>query len=93
MRNLADRGERTYWQRLEYGFHPLMSAFAALDSNAPDDPALIAATAMDWHGTIRDLALEQFEFAAKDMDADGDALKRQVHARTTLNRTLRKVLS
>lgn len=90
---IAARCERAYWQRLESSFHPLMSAFAELDPNAPDDPTLIAATARNWREAIRNLALEQFESAAKDMDADGDALKRQVHARTRLNSMLRKVLS
>ncbi len=93
LRCIGDRCERAYWQHLEYGFHPLMSAFAALDPDAPDDPALIAATAKDWREAVRTLALEQFELAAKDMDADADALERQVHARTRLNNTIRKVLS
>ena len=90
---IADRCERAYWQRLEHGFHPLITTFAALDPNAPDDPALIATTARDWHEAIRNLALEQFELAAEDMDADGDALERQVRARTRLYNKLREVLS
>ncbi|MBI2865506.1 MAG: type I-E CRISPR-associated protein Cse1/CasA [Chloroflexi bacterium] len=90
---VSDRCERAYWQRLEYGFHPLMNVFAALDPNAPDNPDLIAGTARDWRGAIGSLAREQFEFAAKDMDADGDALERQVRARSRLNNTLRMVLS
>ena len=90
---IADRCERTYWQRLEPGFHPLMEAFAALDPNAPDDPDLIATTAKDWRQAIGSLARDQFEFAAKDMDTDSDALQRQVSARTRLNNTLKKVLS
>jgi CRISPR system Cascade subunit CasA len=89
---IADRCERAYWQRLENGFHPLMTAFASLDPEAPDDPALIATTAKAWRGAIRSLALVQFESAAEDMDADGDALERQVRARTRLNNMLRKVL-
>ena len=89
---VGDRCERAYWQRLEYGFRPLMSAFAALDADAPDDPALMAATARDWREAIRALAFEQFELAAKDMDADADALERLVRARTRLDNTLRKVL-
>lgn len=90
---IADRSERAYWQQLENSFHPLMSAFAALNPDAPDDPDIIATTASDWCKSIRSFALEQFEFAAEDMDTNGDALERQVHARTRLNNTLRKVLS
>lgn len=93
MRSLADRCERMYWQRLESGFHPLMTAFAALDPDAPDDPALIATTARDWREAIRNVALEQFEMAAEDMDADSDALERQVRARTRLDSKLREELS
>ena len=90
---ISARCERAYWQRLEARFQPLLSSFATLDSNAPDEPALIEATARDWRETICRLALKQFDFAAKDMDADGDALERQVRARSRLNNTLRKVLS
>ncbi len=93
LRDLADRCERAYWQQLEREFHPLMSAFAALDPNAPDDPALVEATAKPWRESIRRVAREQFELAAKDMDADSDALKRQVEARALLNSKLRKELS
>lgn len=90
---IADRCERMYWQRLESGFHWLMDAFAALNPDAPDDPILIEKTSSDWRKAVRDLALEQFEVAAKDMDADGDALERQVCARTRIKNTLRKELS
>jgi len=91
---IADRCERTYWQQLERKLTPLMSAFAELDSNqAPDDPALIVATASEWRQTIERLALEQFERAAKDMDADSDALERLVCARMRLTKRLRKVIS
>ena len=90
---IADRSERAYWQRLESGFHPLLSDFAGLDPNASDDPALVAGVARKWRETILSLALEQFEFAAEDMDTDGDAVERQVRARTRLHHTLRKVLS
>lgn len=90
---VGDRCEYAYWQYLESSFHPLMRAFAALDPDAPDDPILIATTAGDWRNAIRNLTLDQFEFAAKDMDTDGDALKRQVQARNRLNNRLRKVLS
>ena len=93
IRSIADRCERTYWQRLESHFLPLMNAFASLDPNAPDDPERIASTAKDWRGAVRTLAVEEFESAAKDMDADSDALERQVNARSRLNSTLRKVLS
>ncbi len=89
---IADRCERAYWQRLEFSFHPLMNAFAALDPDAPDNPDLIAMTATEWRETIRSLALEQFEFAVKDMDADSDGLERQVHARALLKHKIKEVL-
>lgn len=90
---ICDRSERTYWQHLEAQFHPLMDAFATMDPDAPDNPNLIAEAAKEWRDSIRRLASDQFELAAKDMDADGDALQRQVNARTKLNNKLRKVLS
>ena len=93
LQTVADRCERAYWQRLESRFQPVMNAFASLSPDAPDDPALIAATAKDWREAVRTIALQQFEQAAEDMDADSDALQRQVHARTRLANTLRKVLS
>jgi len=94
LRSIADRCERAYWQRLERGFAPLMSAFAELDPDeAPNDPGLIAEAASEWRRTIERLALEQFECAAKDMDADGGALERLVCARTRLTAKLRKVIS
>ncbi|MHB9025931.1 MAG: type I-E CRISPR-associated protein Cse1/CasA [Armatimonadota bacterium] len=93
IRNLADRCERAYWQRLESSFNPLMTAVAALDSNAPDDPDIIAATARNWRDDICRLAKEQFEIAAKDMDVDSDALERQVRARGRLYHKLKEALS
>jgi CRISPR system Cascade subunit CasA len=90
---IVDRCERSYWQSLELVFHPLMSSFAKLDPDAPDNPNLIATTARDWRDTIRNLAREHFELTAQDMDSDSDALERQVRARARLNNTLRKVLS
>lgn len=91
LKTIADRCERAYWQRLESEFHPLMSAFAALDENAPNDPGLIADTARHWREAIGRLAFEQFELAAKDMDTDSDALKRQVDARAQLEGRLRRL--
>jgi CRISPR type I-E-associated protein CasA/Cse1 len=93
MRGLADRCERAYWQRLEPEFRPLMAAFAALEPDAPDDLELVQATAAGWRKAIRSNALEQFESAARDMDADGDALERQVKARNRLTFRLKEVLS
>ncbi len=90
---IKGRCERAYWKSLEPRFYPLMTAFAALDSNAPDQPDLIAATAQNWRDAIRTLALEQFERAAQDMDANSDALERQVLARNRLHQMIRKVLS
>lgn len=92
IKNLADRCERAFWQRLESSFHPLMSTFAELDPNAPDDPDLIAATARNWREAILNLALEQFESAAEDMDADSDALERRVRAQNRLINALREAL-
>jgi CRISPR system Cascade subunit CasA len=93
LKSVSSRCERAYWAGLEREFVPLLAAFAALDPDAPDEPALIDATASHWQQAIMALALEQFEEAAKDMDADGDALERLVTARARLRSTLRKVLS
>jgi CRISPR system Cascade subunit CasA len=90
---LSNRCEHAFWQHLEVSFHPLMNSFAMLNSDAPDDPEIIEATANNWRDDIRNIAIEQFEIAAHDMDTDGDAIERQVHARIRLNNTLRKVLS
>lgn len=92
VRGVADRAERAYWQHLEREFAPLMSRFAALPEDAPDQPDLIKDARKPWRDAIEKLAKQHFEFAAKDMDADSDALERQVKARTKLNNTLRKVL-
>jgi len=94
IRNLADRSERAYWQHLESRFYPLMNAFAQLDPDvAPNDRVLIATTARDWREAILRFSLEQFESSAKDMDADADALERQVRARSWLDIKLKGVLS
>lgn len=90
---LAGRSERAFWQQLESRFYPLMAAFAALNEDAPDDLELIKATAQPWRNAIERIAKEQFEFTAKDMDADSDALERQVRARLYLQNALRKHLS
>jgi CRISPR system Cascade subunit CasA len=90
---LSARSERAFWQRLESRFVPLMKAFATLNPNAADDPALIESVAQDWRGAVHTLAWEQFESAVKDMDADSDALKRAVRARDRFGANLRKVLS
>lgn len=90
---IANRCESRYWQLLESGFYPLMTAFAALNPDAPDDPALIATTASKWRAAIRTNVLEQFESAAEDMDTDSDALERLVNARAWLGKRLKEVLS
>ena len=90
---IVSRSERSYWQRLESKLQPLMNAFAELDVNAPDDPALIPGTVKPWHEAISGLASEQFEMAAQDMDSDSDALERQVRARSRLLASLKKHLS
>jgi len=91
--NIAARCERAFWQHLEPSFHPLMQSFAKLDPDAPDDPELTATAAKAWRKRIRDLAREQFDLAVEDMDADSDALERQVRARTILNTIIRRKLS
>ena len=88
---IVDRSERAYWRGLELRFNPLMNAFADLDEDAVEDPELIASTTSDWRDAIKHLATDEFENAAKDMDADSDALMRQVQARTRLHNTIRKV--
>lgn len=93
LRCVAGRAERAYWIGLEMEFPFLMAAFASLNPNAPDDPALIAQAASGWREALKNLAVRQFDFAAKDMDADADALERLVKARAWLDSTIRKVLS
>ncbi|MBL8065521.1 MAG: type I-E CRISPR-associated protein Cse1/CasA, partial [Chthonomonadaceae bacterium] len=88
----TSRCERMFWQRLEREFAPLMSRFAELPDNAPDTPSMIENARKPWREAIGKAAIEQFEASAKDMDADSDALERQVRARDELNNTLRKVL-
>lgn len=89
---LSSRCERAYWQKLEKSFNPLMDSFAALGEDAADDEALIDDAAADWRREIGSLARQQFEAAAKDMDADGDAIERQVTARRKMHAYLRRVL-
>jgi len=89
---LSSRCERAYWQKLEKSFQPLMDSFAALGEDAADDKALIDEATADWRREIGLLAQQQFETAAKDMDADGDAIERQVKARRKMNAYLRRVL-
>jgi CRISPR system Cascade subunit CasA len=91
--SMSVRAERAFWQALERQFRPLMNAFASLDADAPDDVGLIVAAASDWREAIRDSATVQFELAAKDMDADGEALERLVRARAWLSGFIRKVLT
>lgn len=88
---VVNRCERAYWLQLWPNFNPLMNAFAALDESAAEDVDLITSTAKEWREAIRRLATDEFENAAKDMDADSDALMRQVQARTRLHNTIRKV--
>jgi len=90
---LVDRSERGFWLLLEGHLYPLMNGFAALGEDAAEDADLIAATAGPWREAVTRLAVQKFEEAAKDMDADSDALMRQVQARSRLKATLRKVLS
>ncbi len=93
LRTIVARCERTYWQHLESSFHPLMEAFATLNPDAPDDPELLAVIARDWRDAISITTQQQFEICAEDMDADSDALERQVRARSRLNNKLKEVLS
>jgi len=93
MKSTSERCERAYWQALEPRFTSLLNAVAHLDPAAPDDPDLVAETTRKWREAIRSLAVEQFEWGTKDMDADGDALERMVRARGRLVGNLRRVLS
>lgn len=90
---MANRCERAYWQTLEGGFASLLQRIAALNPDAPDDPELVAEATAEWRDLITDAAIEQFEFAAKDMDSDGDALERLVTARGRLMANLRRAMS
>ncbi len=92
LKSVADRCEQAFWKHLEPQFPPLLDTFAALKPEAPDDPHLMAETARGWRRAIERLALEQFDLAAKDLDADSDALERQVRARALLSQVLKKVL-
>jgi CRISPR system Cascade subunit CasA len=82
--SLIDRSEKAYWQELEAVFYGLMSNFSSLDPDSAEDADSINSAASDWRRSIRRIALEQFEKAAKDMDADSDALARLVNSRTRL---------
>ncbi|MBL8067380.1 MAG: type I-E CRISPR-associated protein Cse1/CasA [Armatimonadetes bacterium] len=88
----TSRCERMFWLRLEREFGPLMSRLAELPENAPDTPSMIEGARNPWREAIRKIAEEQFESAAKDMDADSDALERHVRARAMLTKDLRKIL-
>ncbi len=90
---IADRCERAYWQAMESRFASLLRYVAALDPDAPDDPEVVTKATSEWREAISDVATEQFEFAAKDMDSDGDALERLVKARGRLMANLRRALS
>lgn len=91
--NLVDQTERAYWQELERHFQPLLTAFAELPENAPDNPELITEARRPWREAIERITKQQFEGAAKDMDSDSDALERQVKARVRLHNSLRKYLT
>ena len=93
LKTVCDRCERGYWLQLELGFHPLMEAFSKLDPDSPDDSELISKTAMGWRDMIRNIAINQFELAADDMDADGDALERLIRSRSWIRRRIEEVLS
>jgi CRISPR system Cascade subunit CasA len=88
----TSRCERIFWQRLEREFTPLMSRFAELPEDAPDTPEIVKTARQPWREAIGTTAKEQFESAAKDFDADSDALERQVRARAKLTSALRTVL-
>ncbi|MCC7230634.1 MAG: type I-E CRISPR-associated protein Cse1/CasA, partial [Fimbriimonadaceae bacterium] len=78
VKGVADRAERGYWTILQQEFGPLMARFAELPENAPDTPELITETRRPWREAIEQIARDEFERAAKDLDADSDALERQV---------------
>ena len=61
-----------------------MQRISSLPPDSAEDADTIDSAAKDWRSAIRRLALEQFELAAKDMDADSDALARLVNSRTRL---------
>jgi CRISPR system Cascade subunit CasA len=89
---IIDRSEQSYWKHLEKHFLPLMEAFSRLDPDAPDNPDLIKVTAEEWRNSVRSISSQQFEFAAKDMDSNGEALERIVFSRNWFNRNVEGVL-
>jgi hypothetical protein len=66
-----------------------MEAFSLLDEKSLTTE-IVANTTQDWRNKICSLIREQFEVAAKDMDSDSSALKRQVEARGRLNYKLKE---
>jgi hypothetical protein len=90
---MATDAERSYWQTLEPEFYLLMDRAAAMGESGLDDPEKAAGAAQPWRDAIQRGALAAFEEAAKDLDADSDALERTVNARRRLSAELRKVLS
>lgn len=89
---IASRAGRGYWRGLEPEFPKLMAAFAGLPRDAADNSDTIDAARNPWRDAITGHAKSQFELAAQDMDADSDALERQVRARDGLQAAIKKVL-
>lgn len=91
--SIIDRCECGYWTGVESEFQSLLWAFADLEPEAVDDPARVAEAASSWRRSVKESAMREFELVAEDMDANGDALERQVRARSRLYIQLKKVLS
>ena len=89
---LVDRSEKAFWQGLESVFFELMQRISSLPPDSAEDADTINSAAKDWRGSIRRFALEQFELAAKDMDADSDALSRLVNSRARLRRKISEII-
>ena len=60
--------------------------------DSAEDADTINSSAKDWRSSIRRFALEQFDTAAKDMDADSDALARLVNSRARLRRKISEII-
>lgn len=92
LNSLIDRSERGFWNRLEPNFYELVGIISSLPPDAEDDGERIDSSAAGWRQALKRIALGQFEAAARDMDADGDALERLVISRVRLQRNINGII-
>lgn len=88
LHNVISGAKRRYWNGLSDSYDNLLRDLASLKNGADT-----TGPRENWHRQVRLVAGQSFELAVGDLDADADAIRRQVEARTYFHACMAAILA